>query len=80
MIQVDTNHDDKVSFDEFVDSASYLKTESGVSTDGFNTLLRLVAKTYVGKGDDEVRYCIALYCIVLYCIVLYCIALYCIVL
>jgi ABC-type glycerol-3-phosphate transport system permease component len=55
MLQVDANQDQQVSFEEFVDSASFLKTEAGISTDGFNKLLRMVAKGYVGKGDDEVR-------------------------
>jgi hypothetical protein len=54
MQQLDANADEKVSFEEFVDSASYLKTPLGVSTDGFNSLLKLVARGYVGKGDDEV--------------------------
>ena len=54
MDELDTNKDDRISEDEFIDAATHLECVKGYPTQDFNALIKLVARVYVGARDNEV--------------------------
>ena len=57
MLEADENSDNKVDFDEFLNTAACMRCAQGIPTDDFNSIVKLVAKIYVGKRDNKARAC-----------------------